>query len=192
MAHLGTDTSSWWWQEVNAPSHTSRRTKAFLKEREIQLLTWPPCSPDLSPLEFHLWQEGETALGERQFQSQLELRAMIVRTMSDLDPIAAEKACTNWFIHRCLALVRPVLKQGPKSLTVGPVFFWVLKPASALNAPAWTSAQATDCDLKSRSCKTKSVWGLSVPSPSPSLPSSPPSSCFTHNHHHHYHSSATF
>ena len=32
------------------------------------------------------------ALGKRQFQSQLELRAMIVRTMSDLDPIAAEKA----------------------------------------------------------------------------------------------------
>ena len=52
MARLGTDTSSWWWQEDNAPSHTSRRTKAFLKEREVQLLTWPLCSPDLSPLDF--------------------------------------------------------------------------------------------------------------------------------------------
>ena len=40
MARLGTDTTSWWWQEDNAPSHTSRRTKAFLKEREIQLMTW--------------------------------------------------------------------------------------------------------------------------------------------------------
>ena len=43
---LGTGTSSWWWQEDNAPSRTSRRTKAFLKEREIQLLAWPPCSPN--------------------------------------------------------------------------------------------------------------------------------------------------
>ena len=67
MARLGTDTSSWWWQEDNDPSHTSRRTKAFLKEREIQLLTWLPCSPDLGPPDFHLWQEWEATLGERQF-----------------------------------------------------------------------------------------------------------------------------
>ena len=106
MARLGTDTSSWWWQEDNAPSHTSRRTKAFLKEREIQLLTWPQCSPDLSPLDFHLWQEWETALGDRQFTSQLELRAMVVRTMSALEPETAEKACTTGFIRRCLACVR--------------------------------------------------------------------------------------
>ena len=105
-ARLGTDTSSWWWQEDNAPSHTSRRTKTFLNEREIQFLTWPPCSPDLSPLDFHLWQEWETALGERQFTSQLELRAMIVRTVSCLDPEAAEKARTTAFIRRCLACVR--------------------------------------------------------------------------------------
>ena len=74
VARLGTDTSSWWWQEDNAPSRISRRNKAFLKERDIHLLTWPP-------LDFHLWQAWETALGERQFQSQLELRATIVRTL---------------------------------------------------------------------------------------------------------------
>ena len=93
MARLGTDTSIWWWQEDNAP------IKAFLKEREIQLLTWPPCSPDLSPLDFHIWQEWETALGERQFPSQLELRAMLARAMSALDPEAAERACTTGFFH---------------------------------------------------------------------------------------------
>ena len=98
---LGTDTSSWWWQEDN----TSRRPKTFLKEREIQLLTWPPCSPDLRPLDLRLRQEWETALGDRQFTSQLELRAMIVPTMSDLDPIATDKACTTGFIHRCWTCV---------------------------------------------------------------------------------------
>ena len=106
MACFGTDTTSWWWQQDNAPSYSSRRTNAFLKEREIQLLTWPPCSPDLDPLDFHLWQEREMALGDRQFTSQMELCAMIVRTMFDLDPEAAEKACTTGFIHRCLACVR--------------------------------------------------------------------------------------
>ena len=63
-------------------------------------------SPDLTPLDFHLWQEWETALGDRQFTSQLELRATIVRTVSALDPEAAEKARTTGFIHRCLACVR--------------------------------------------------------------------------------------
>ena len=85
-AHVGTDTSSWWWQEDNAPSHTSRRTGALLKGREIQLRTWPSCSPDRSPLDIHLWQDWEPALGDRQFASQLELRVMTVRAMSALEP----------------------------------------------------------------------------------------------------------
>ena len=45
-------------------------------------------------------------MGERHFQSQLELRAMIVRAVSAHDPEAAEKACTTGFSHRCLACVR--------------------------------------------------------------------------------------
>ena len=44
------------------------------------------------------------------------------------------------------------------------------KPASALKAAAWSSAQATDCDLKSRLRKSISVWGLSLPSLSLALP----------------------
>ena len=53
----------------------------------------------------------------------------------------------------CSGLVRPVLKHGPKSLTVGQVFLWVLEPA----------AQATDFDLESRMRKSISVWCLSLP-----------------------------
>ena len=33
MSSLDTDTSSWWWQEINMSSHVSRRFKTFLKER---------------------------------------------------------------------------------------------------------------------------------------------------------------
>ena len=43
----------------HTPAGAPRR---FLKEREIQLLTWPPCPPDLSPLDFHLWQEWKQRL----------------------------------------------------------------------------------------------------------------------------------
>ena len=77
-----------------------RSITRFLLERKIQLLAWPPCSPDLIPLDIHLWQEWETALGGRQFTSQLELRAMVERTLSALDPEAVEKARTTGFIQR--------------------------------------------------------------------------------------------
>ena len=71
------------------------------------------------------------------------------------------------------------------------------KLASALKALAWTSAQATDRDLKSSLRKSTSVWGLSLCtlfsqfslfplflrlSVSFSL-----SSFFPHHHHHHLH-----
>ena len=165
-------------RDAAADSERAPSAQLALKEREIQLRTWPPCSPDLSPLDFHLWQERETALGERQFQSQLELRAMIVRTVSALDPEAAEEAsrgghfedCLRWpahvhafFFFSFSGLVRLVLNHGPKSPTVGQVFL----SASALFALAWTLAQATDCDLESHSrksiCVGVRVWCCSFP-----------------------------
>ena len=73
-------------------------------------------------------------------------------------PVMDQLTCTGFFF----------LIYGPKSLTVEQVFLWVLEPASALKALAWTSAQATDCDLQSRFRKSISVWCLS-PSVSPSL-----------------------
>ena len=108
------------------PRHTpAGAPRRFLKEREIQLLTWPRCSTDLSPLDSHLWQEWETLLGERQFQPQLELRAMFVRTMSDLDPIAAAKACTTWFNSHMISVRtrqrRPPLVMDQLTCTR---FFW--------------------------------------------------------------------
>ena len=68
-------------------------------------------------------------------------------------PVMDQLKCTRLFF----------LIHGPKSLTVERVFFCgVLKPASALKAPAWTSAQATDCDLQSRLRKSTNVWCLSL------------------------------
>lgn len=41
-------------QQDLAPCHTARRTKVFMEHNNIQMLSWPGNSPDLSPIE-NLW-----------------------------------------------------------------------------------------------------------------------------------------
>lgn len=41
-------------QQDNAPVHVSKSTRAWLGRNNIELLEWPPCSPDLNPIE-NLW-----------------------------------------------------------------------------------------------------------------------------------------
>ena len=60
-----------------APSHTSRNTHTFFKKHapEVDILSWPPSSPDLNPLDYGLWSMLEQKLvGRRRFSAGWQIR----------------------------------------------------------------------------------------------------------------------
>lgn len=54
-------------QQDNAPAHTSRVSRTFLQDSNVEVLDWPSKSPDLSPIE-HIWDVLGRRLRGRQNQ----------------------------------------------------------------------------------------------------------------------------
>lgn len=73
-------------QQDNAPIHISRSTRRWLAARNIRVLPWPACSPDLNLIE-NLW--GILVLKvyalNRQYQSVEELRNAIAQAWTEID-----------------------------------------------------------------------------------------------------------
>ena len=51
-------------QQDNAKPHSARVTTAWLRSKRVQVLDWPACSPDLSPIE-NVWRIMKRKLRQR-------------------------------------------------------------------------------------------------------------------------------
>ena len=70
-------------QHDGATCHTANRVKAWFEEENIEVLTWPANSPDLSPIE-NIWVEIDKKLAKLQLTSLAELEEALLKTWNDI------------------------------------------------------------------------------------------------------------
>lgn len=75
----------WVFQQDNAPIHTARLTKAWIQGQNVDLLPWPPYSPDLNIMEnVWGWLSRKVYEGGRQFETKEELVETIKSSWSEI------------------------------------------------------------------------------------------------------------
>ena len=83
----------WVWQQDSAPTHMSKKTQAWLQDREVSgvyshvpFSHWPPSSPDCNPLDYFVWSYVETMTNRKAHPTKGSLVAAIKAEFAKMDP----------------------------------------------------------------------------------------------------------
>ncbi|CAH2005046.1 unnamed protein product [Acanthoscelides obtectus] len=90
----------------NASSHTAQKTRQYLTEESVELLVYPPYSPDLSPNDFFTFPKIKNSLRGQRFQSPEEAVDALKNAVLDLPANEWNKCFENWFerMQMCINL----------------------------------------------------------------------------------------
>ncbi len=86
-------------QQDNAKPHTAAITTAWLRSRRVQVLNWPACSPDLSPIE-NIWRIIKRIIRQRWPQTLQQLETYIRQEWDQIPTPKLQKLITS--MPRCL------------------------------------------------------------------------------------------
>ena len=100
LSEISQRTPDFVFQQDGAPSHTARETVAFLKEKCPDFIApgeWPPCSPDLNPIDYFVWSAMEEKVyrGDR-IQNVEDLKTRILQAWEEIPQSWISKAISKW------------------------------------------------------------------------------------------------
>ena len=104
-----------WFQQDGAPPHAAERTLHWLRDHFNDRIisrrtpyTWAPHSPDLNPLDFHIWGFLKDLMLGRKFNSLEELRTTISNLTNAIPRSQCEKVIDNF----CFRLKECIRQNG--------------------------------------------------------------------------------
>ncbi len=73
-------------QQDLAPAHTAKGTKGWFNDHSVIVLDWPANSPDLNPIENHLWAIVKRKMRDTRPNNADDLKAAIKATWASITP----------------------------------------------------------------------------------------------------------
>ncbi|RVE46422.1 hypothetical protein evm_008956 [Chilo suppressalis] len=89
----------WVFQQDSAPAHRAKSTQDWLVAREIDFIRheeWPSSSPDLSPLDYKIWQHLQEKACSKRHPNLESLKTSLIKAAADIDMDLVRAAIDDW------------------------------------------------------------------------------------------------
>lgn len=93
----------WLYQQDNAPPHTAKATQQWFRDQNITVISWPPGSPDLNPIEI-MWAIMKQRLESENVKNLTELKEKVLSIWEefDMDLVKSLIGRLPEFIQKCI------------------------------------------------------------------------------------------